>query len=149
MSLLLALIGAAAQAREPLDCLADNVYYEAAHEPYEGKLAVAQVTLNRARDLGGDICAAVYAKAVNPHTGKKEAAFSWTLGLRWRPRGMDVHAYAQSLWIATEVLEHGLRSSLIGEDVLQYHAAYVHPAWARAQLRVARIGTHIFYRSEP
>ena len=31
-----------------LECLAKNIYYEAGGEPFEGKVAVAQVTLNRA-----------------------------------------------------------------------------------------------------
>ena len=31
-----------------LNCLTRNIYYEAGHEPFEGKVAVAQVTLNRA-----------------------------------------------------------------------------------------------------
>ena len=30
-----------------LDCLAINIYREAGHEPFEGKVAVAQVTMNR------------------------------------------------------------------------------------------------------
>jgi hypothetical protein len=29
-----------------LDCLTKNIYWEAASEPFEGKVAVAQVTLN-------------------------------------------------------------------------------------------------------
>jgi len=31
-----------------LTCLAKNIYHEAASEPFEGKVAVAQVTINRA-----------------------------------------------------------------------------------------------------
>jgi hypothetical protein len=31
----------------------------------------------------------VYFKKVNPATGKKEAAFSWTLGEVWRSEGSD------------------------------------------------------------
>ena len=30
-----------------LACLAKNIYYEAGNQPFEGKVAVAQVTLNR------------------------------------------------------------------------------------------------------
>ena len=32
---------------QQLDCLAINIYREAGYEPFEGKVAVAQVTLNR------------------------------------------------------------------------------------------------------
>jgi N-acetylmuramoyl-L-alanine amidase len=127
---------------DDLRCLADNVYYEAAFEPVEGKVAVAQVTINRAHD--GDVCAAVYAKALNPRTGKKEAAFSWTLGKRWRPRGVNAAAYWDCLIVAQQVLWLGRRSEAIG-DAEYYHATYVHPRW-RGMVRVAKIGHHIFYR---
>ena len=45
-------------------CMAKNIYYEAAKEPHEGKLAVAQVTMNRAnnKDYPSDFCGVVYQK---------------------------------------------------------------------------------------
>ena len=33
--------------KKQIDCLADNIYYEARSEPEKGKVAVALVTLNR------------------------------------------------------------------------------------------------------
>ena len=39
-------ISAADRAKQ-LDCLTRNIYWEAATEPFEGKVAVAQVTINR------------------------------------------------------------------------------------------------------
>ncbi len=49
-----------------LRCLTQNIYWEAASEPFEGKVAVAQVTLNRANSgkFPNDICAVVYQKNV-------------------------------------------------------------------------------------
>jgi len=49
-----------------LDCLAKNIYHEAASEPFEGKVAVAQVTMNRAESgkFQSDVCAVVYQKNV-------------------------------------------------------------------------------------
>ena len=35
---------------QQIECMAKNIYYEAGSEPYEGKLAVAQVTMNRTRN---------------------------------------------------------------------------------------------------
>jgi len=32
---------------QQLECLTRNIYWEAASEPFEGKVAVAQVTMNR------------------------------------------------------------------------------------------------------
>jgi spore germination cell wall hydrolase CwlJ-like protein len=37
----------AEQRMKELDCLTRNIYWEAASEPFEGKVGVAQVTLNR------------------------------------------------------------------------------------------------------
>ena len=45
-----------------LDCLARNIYHEAGYESFEGKVAVAQVTLNRTESgqFPSDICKVVY-----------------------------------------------------------------------------------------
>jgi hypothetical protein len=41
-----------------LDCLTRNIYWEAASEPFEGKVAVAQVTMNRLESgrFGDSVC---------------------------------------------------------------------------------------------
>ena len=62
-----------------IDCLAKNIYYEAGSESYEGKLAVAQVTLNRVNSgkFPTDICSVVYQKTVDQNL-KTICQFSWT-----------------------------------------------------------------------
>jgi N-acetylmuramoyl-L-alanine amidase len=133
------------QPSDPVTCLANNIYYEAATESYAGKVAVGQVTLNRIADHSNDVCGVVYFKQVNPATGKKEAAFSWTLGRRWRARGrVDGFIYAECVWIAEQMLDGELKSHLIGPEVKSYHATYVHPAWHKPF--AAQIGKHLFYR---
>jgi len=136
---------ATADERTDESCLADNIYFEAAHEPLDGKLAVAQVTLNRAREAGVSVCSAVYFKAINPRTGKKEAWFSWTLGARWRPKGMDALLHAWCAELAHEALAGALALPL-PDDVKFYHATYIRPPWAHQHEMVTRIGHHIFYR---
>ena len=131
---------------DPVACLANNIYYEASVESYEGKLAVAQVTINRA-DIGGhSVCEVVYFKRINPSTGKKEAAFSWTLGAKWRAKGMNVRVYDQCVAMARAVIENNLRSNMIDERVEFYHAKYISPYWKDRYIRVTQIGQHIFYR---
>ncbi len=51
---------------QQLDCLAINIYREAGHDSFEGKVAVAQVTMNRVKDgrFGKDVCGVVYQKGV-------------------------------------------------------------------------------------
>jgi len=49
-----------------LGCLSKNIYYEAGSEPFEGKVAVAQVTLNRVNSgqFPADICKTIYQKNI-------------------------------------------------------------------------------------
>ena len=56
----------AADRAKQLDCLTRNIYWEAATEPFEGKVAVAQVTINRVASgrFAPDICGVVYQKNV-------------------------------------------------------------------------------------
>jgi hypothetical protein len=78
-------------------------------------------------------------------TGKKEAAFSWTLGARWRPKGMDPLLHAWCAELAHEALA-GTRALPLPDDVRFYHATYIRPRWAHQHEMVTRIGRHIFYR---
>jgi spore germination cell wall hydrolase CwlJ-like protein len=52
--------------QKQLDCLARNIYHEAGGEPFEGKVAVAQVTINRTENgaFPSDICQVVYQKNI-------------------------------------------------------------------------------------
>ena len=60
-----------------LDCLTKNIYNEAATEPFEGKVAVAQVTMNRVDSgkFGKGVCGVVYQK--NVIYEKVICQFSW------------------------------------------------------------------------
>lgn len=109
-------------------CLAANIHNEARGEPYLGRLAIAVVTINRARSgiFNSDICAVVYDKR----------QFSWTNNkLRLEPT-------AEDLMIAALALsgEHELKDF----DALYFHATYVNPRWKLTFVR--RIHNHIFYR---
>jgi hypothetical protein len=47
--LILSVVGFKAHSDE-VNCLALNIYHEARNQPFKGKLAVAQVTINRVND---------------------------------------------------------------------------------------------------
>lgn len=130
---------------DPTKCLTDNIYFESGFQSYEGKLAVAQVTLNRAH-TPANICSVVYHKSVNPNTGKKEAAFSWTLGKKWKPKGIDRHAYKECAQIAKAVLTKHLHSAIIGPEIKYYHRTDMTASWDGTHTLVAQIGDHSFYR---
>ena len=130
-----------------LKCLADNIYYEAGSEPYEGKIAVAQVTLNRFKhpDYPKTICGVVYERH-RTKANRIAAAFSWTL-TPYRPKGpKSKTVYEEVVEIARNVLTNKEKSDIIDEDVKFYHAVYCHPDWAHEHEQVARIGNHIFYK---
>jgi spore germination cell wall hydrolase CwlJ-like protein len=125
-----------------LQCLAQNIYHEAGHEPFEGKAAVAQVTLNRA-DSGkfpGDICKVVYQK------NKVLCQFSWYCEGKSAIKPKNNAAYDQSMEAAKKVLLEGFRLPSL-TTAMYYHADYVNPGWNKE--KVAKIGRHIFYSDKP
>ena len=133
---------AATEVEKSLDCLAMNVYREAGHEPFEGKVAVAQVTLNRVNSnkFPRDICAVVYQKT--KFTEKVICQFSWYCDSKHRNRPVNDEAYDESYRVAKMVFLENFRLESI-EHALYYHADYVNPNWKLK--RIAKIGTHIFY----
>ena len=135
-------ITAAVRERQ-LACLAKNIYYEAGSEPFEGKVAVAQVTLNRVESgkFPGDICRTIYQK--NVIYDKVVCQFSWTCDRITGPKPIHSVNYEQSMDAAKKVLLEGFRLPSL-THALYYHADYVNPKWGKE--KVAKIGRHIFYK---
>lgn len=132
-----------AQIREQqLGCLAKNIYHEAANEPFEGKVAVAQVTLNRVASgqFPDDVCKVIYQK--NKFYEKVICQFSWYCDRTVKFRPVNQVAYDESMAVAKKVLLEGFRLPGL-KNALYYHASYIDPKWNRK--RVAKIGQHIFY----
>lgn len=128
--------------RKELECLALNIYHEARSESRAGRLAVAAVTLNRARSSAypNSICAVVRQGGERRH----RCQFSWWCdGKSDRPT--EQRAWRQALKLAESTLL-GLEKDPTG-GATHYHATYVRPHWAKAFTRTARIGQHLFYRS--
>lgn len=126
-----------------LECMALNIYREAGNEPFEGKVAVAQVTLNRVDhpDFPDSVCDVVYQKT--KFTEKVVCQFSWYCDAIHRARPINRASYGESYEVAKKVLLEGFRLDSI-KDALYYHADYVSPNWRYK--KVAKIGTHIFYK---
>lgn len=127
-----------------LECLAINVYKEAGHENFEGKVAVAQVTLNRVDHpkFPKEVCSVVYQK--NVFMEKVVCQFSWYCDAAHRSRPVNKAAYEESYAVAKKVLLEGFRLDSL-QDAIYYHADYVNPRWPYE--RIGKVGTHIFYRS--
>ena len=125
-----------------LDCLARNIYHEAGSEPFEGKVAVAQVTINRTENANfpSDICQVVYQK--NVVYQKVLCQFSWYCTAAGSQKPMNGPMYTESMEVAKKVLLEGFRLPDL-KNALYFHGDYIQPGWGKKP--VAKIGRHIFY----
>jgi spore germination cell wall hydrolase CwlJ-like protein len=128
--------------QKQLDCLARNIYHEAGNEPFEGKVAVAQVTINRTESsqFPSDICQVVYQK--NIVYQKVLCQFSWYCDSASTKKPMNGPMYTESMEVAKKVLLEGFRIDSV-KTALYYHADYVNPNWGKKP--IAKLGHHIFY----
>lgn len=125
-----------------LGCLARNIYYEAGGEPFEGKVAVAQVTLNRVNSgqFPNDICRTVYQK--NVIYDKVICQFSWACDREPGVKPANKVAYNESMEVAKKVLLEGFRLPSLN-NAMYFHATRINPGWKKK--KVATIGGHVFY----
>jgi spore germination cell wall hydrolase CwlJ-like protein len=125
-----------------LACLTKNIYWESATEPFEGKVAVAQVTLNRVASgkFAPDICGVVYQK--NIIMGREVCQFSWMCDGSTKIRPIYPAQWKESEEVAKKVLLEGFRLPSM-KNALYFHADYVTPQWGKPQ--VGKFGRHIFY----
>lgn len=122
------------------ECLARNVFFEAGIESHEGKIAVAQATLNRVQHptrWKSDVCAVVYQKA----------QFSWTLQKKKRQEKPTGELWVKTLK-AVAAIENGVRIKGL-ETATFYHTDWIRqPKWACDSKKIMQVGQHIFYRDD-
>jgi len=132
-------------------CLAQNIYFEAGNQPLAGKVAVANVVLNRTQHYSypADICGVVYdAKLRENWQGKlvpkiNQCQFSWYCdGKSDVP--LDTKTFDECLLIARDVVD-GFYPD-ITEGATHYHNVYVNPYWAGTLNETVVINEHIFYK---
>lgn len=129
--------------QKQLQCMAKNIYWEAASESFEGKVAVAQVTINRMESglFPSTICGVVYQK--NTIYDKVVCQFSWFCEANNVTKAIQPKQYKESEEVAKMVMLEGMRLPGL-KDALYYHADYVNPKWNKP--RITQIGRHIFYK---
>tara|TARA_B100001996_G_scaffold312400_1_gene254529 strand:- start:2374 stop:2979 length:606 start_codon:yes stop_codon:yes gene_type:complete len=132
-----------------LECMAKNIYFEAAVESTAGKMAVAQVTMNRVKShrYPDTICEVVYEGRhhASGHPKRDQCQFSWYCdGKGDEPR--ETPAWRDSLEVAEYVIK--TPSALdITDGATHYHADYIDtPRWAYQKDKLVKIDTHIFYK---
>jgi len=132
----------AAEQTKQLECLTRNIYWEAASEPFEGKVAVAQVTLNRMQSgkFANSVCGVVHQK--NVFYEKVVCQFSWYCENNHKVKPVHKPMWRESEEVAKKVLLEGFRLPSL-HNALYYHADYVNPGWKHP--KIEKIGRHIFY----
>jgi len=127
-----ALIAQAAPLDLETQCLARNIYHEARGEPWQGKMAVAIVTLNRTEHwrFPNTICKVVY----------QPGQFTWT---QYRNlRIYEIRAWQDSVLVAHIAKEFHHEYARYF-PALYFHNKTVKPRWQHR--RLATIGNHVFY----
>ena len=130
-----------------LACLARNVFYEANGEPMEGQMAVAQVTVNRAKSglFPHDLCAVVAQTTVVG--SDRICQFSWYCNTD-RNKLKTLKPNDPSYIAAKKVFLDGQKVAKIDKDVMWFHetSIKVNPRWPH---KVAtQIGNHVFYKRQ-
>ena len=125
------------EAQKQIDCLAENIYYEAGYEPEEGKIAVALVTLNRVNNgkFPKDICSVVKQKT------ETVCQFSWFCEVK---KEKHIDSYNEAKRVAIYVYANYEKLPDLTQGALYYHADYVNPRWKLQ--KTVQIGRHIFYK---
>ena len=111
--------------KKELVCLALNDYWESRGEPLKGRIAVAQVVLNRAMDdrFPSNLCAVVFQYQHHP-----TCQFSWACsGKSTEPT--DEAAWRESLILASAVLDRQSGLQDLTDGAKWFHATYVKPEW--------------------
>ena len=133
-------------AKREIACLAENIYFEAAHEPEAGQLAVAFVTMNRVNSgkFADTICGVVKQKIGST------CQFSW-----WCETKPYVMSTNQVLTKTNNQLYNRIQDMAVNfylnhermkdpsKGAFYYHADYVNPGWKLP--KNIQIGRHIFY----
>jgi len=143
---------------EEIDCLARNIYFEARSLSTAGKMAVAQVTLNRVKNerFPATICDVVYEgrhyfnsnlKAFVPQ--RNRCQFSWYCdgksdAIQHQNTFKDITTFAH--YFVNDYYNHDHAD--ITDGALWYHADYMKkfPKWSKTRSKVAQIDVHLFYK---
>ena len=132
--------------QKQVDCLTENILFEAGKESKQGQVAVALVTLNRVAsgNYANDVCGVVHQKT------NGVCQFSWVCqkGLRNLPQDIDARNWQQwkdSVLAAEMVLNHGIIDFTHG--ALKFFAHWqVNPIWAKLKDVTVVIGNHTFVK---
>ena len=127
---------------QEIECLAQNIFFEARGEPHKGKIAVGWVTINRAnhKNYPKSICGVVHQRTV--YKTNIVYQFSWVANKNKIIK--PYKEYDHHLEIAKMLLNGDIIKPPELKEALYFHSTSIDPKWNRTV--VARIGRHIFYK---
>jgi len=132
-------------------CMAKSIYFEAGSEPYEGKMAVAQVILNRVEhpSFPKTVCGVVHQSAtkVVENETVKICQFSWFCEPKKIIR-YESQNWQESVKVAKVFLTGEISYDKFTDSVLFFHEKHLPFNWKAKYISVATIGNHIFYRTK-
>lgn len=132
-------------------CLAQNIYFESANQPEAGRMAVAQVVLNRVEDgqFPDTICDVVYQSKYRTNwkglqvPQLHKCQFSWFCdGKSDEPT--DSKTWMESIRLADQAMYENKFD--LTEGALWYHTITVDPYWNDYLTSTVIINDHIFYK---
>ena len=134
--------------KRQVECLAQNIYYEAGYESTKGQIAVALVTLNRVYSglYPRSICATMTQKF------EEVCQFSWYCddykrikaeSYRYTKREKEVFENARSVALYTYLNYKNMQD--VTKGALFFHTKQVTPGWQNVKVTTP-IGNHIFYK---
>jgi len=135
------------------ECLALNIYHESRSDNFAGRVAVADVVINRvnSKHFPDTICGVVHQAKTRVNWKGNVVPVRSMCHFSWYCDGMSDEPIEDDAWddaqiIAEMVQRDGFRG--ISEGATHYHATYVSPNWTsdRGMVPVGRIGLHKFYR---
>jgi len=134
--------------KKQVECLAQNVYYEAGYEPTKGKVAVAMVTLNRVNSgfYPKSICATMTQKV------EETCQFSWwcddykrTKAMSYRYSKHEREVFEKSRAVAFHTYVNYQKIEDVTKGALFFHTKEVKPGWKNVRVTTV-IGNHLFYK---
>jgi N-acetylmuramoyl-L-alanine amidase len=132
-----------------IDCLAQNIYFEARNQSYAGQIAISHVVLNRMNSskYPDTACGVIKQSKLNKAGKpiKHKCQFSWYCdGVSDIPKNKK--AWNAAVKAANEsalLWENGFDMS---GGSTHYHSKDVSPKWAKKLNYVVRIDDHLFYK---
>lgn len=117
---------------QDLKCLTQAIYFEARGESIEGKIAVANVVMNRKEKWKiSSVC----------QVTSQKRQFGW-----WRYRNAEIlekDKWEEAHIIAILVYIGDIHD--ITEGAVFFHERKIHPGWTKKMIITRQIGLHVFY----